>query len=103
MIYDILDKIHCYLYHSYDVGYRLTAENAFKIETANNETMTTNDDSGIKPTPLLRFLHQSKERGRIQTIHQATGNKFHQLLNKNQSPKININQKIIYFIAIGLT
>eukprot|EP01084_Bolivina_argentea_P101864 182562_1 len=84
----IMDKIHCYFLHSYDIGYRLTKQERelVNMEETKNESEYDeyNDILVNKKILLIRNLFQTKRKNSKQMNHRIR--KFHQLENKENTP-----------------
>eukprot|EP01084_Bolivina_argentea_P314757 545206_1 len=91
---DILNQIHCHIYHQYDIGFRLTDTDKQQI----NETIGNNDDQKIDLKQNSKFIKLKKmlqERySKLQKISTSyrtlNNNKFATDLNKTT---LNINEK----------
>eukprot|EP01084_Bolivina_argentea_P122627 217273_1 len=60
--YQILDKIHCYYAHSYDMSYRLTPDQKQQLQKMNNDNIDEKEIDDNKHIKFTHILSQNKSK-----------------------------------------
>ena len=83
----ILDKIHCFYQHTFDIGYRLNSNERLKINQVQNEEIAQN--KSVLYNQTLFNKHQHHKQIMILNGNKASSHKHNQLYSTNDESTIN--------------
>eukprot|EP01084_Bolivina_argentea_P293745 505283_1 len=85
---DIMDKIHCYLLHCYDSGYRLTSQDRMKIDNMDSKNSDENPMDNILVNQKITKMNQLLCSKRASTYERVT-TKFNTIFTAKDESKYN--------------